>query len=254
MLDGVESMALAALVEQTGRPGFADRMMQALNALCAADMCSGFAIPDGEPEILFAQSTADEMSAFARIATLRYATTYWKRDTATAATLGRAHHSVRTTRRPASVIRDLDYRHECYAEGGVVERISICRSGEVPVIVNAYRSRASDAFAPHEIERLERVSPVIVALVERHRALAGSDGPSPLGDPLALAQRLKRGAPGLSLREAQVLARTLAGDDRNAIARALGITVNSVVTYRRRGYAKFAVRSRGELRARVEAM
>jgi DNA-binding CsgD family transcriptional regulator len=243
------SQILADLVVRLGEPGFADQLMLTLHALCGADMCSGFAIEAGRPRALFAGSIDPRRSAFARIATLRYVQKYWKHDTAAAYTLGRAHRSVKTTRRPSSVIRDIDYRHECYAEGDVVERLSICRSGAVPIVVNAYRDRSGGPFSAAEIDCFEAAAPVLMAAVEKHQQLAGACDGAALVHGVQASRRAAIDDAGLSEREAQVLAAILSGLDQNAIAQAIGVKTSTVVTYRRRGYAKLGVQSRAELRA-----
>lgn len=246
------SQILADLIARLGEPDFADRLMVALNALCGADMCSGFAISAGKARALFAVSIDPRRSAFARIATLRYVQKYWKRDIATAYTLGRAHRSVKTVRRPSSVIRDIDYRHECYAEGEVVERLSICRSGTMPIVVNAYRDRASGPFSPAEIDCFEAAAPILMASLEKHQQLfTAARAVSPNRINAQAKQRAIMDDAGLSQRETQVLAAILSGMDQNAIAQAIGVRASTVVTYRRRGYAKLGVRTRAELRARA---
>lgn len=253
MIYSRHNQILANLVSRIGDATFADQLMSAFHNLCAADMCSGFAILGDTAQALFAVSMDPKRSAFARIATLRYAQKYWKRDTTTSSTLGRAHHSVKTIRRPSSVIRDLDYRHECYSEGEVVERISICKAGAFQIIANVYRQRASGPFLQEQIESLEAASPIVIAAIDKHirlTRLAREAAPPPGLDGVA-AQLHSIAKAGLSLREAQVLAHILAGNDQNAIARAIGLEVSTIVTYRRRGYAKFGVRNRSELRTSV---
>lgn len=253
MADPNHNSALSHLVAGIGDAGFADRLMLAFNALCAADMCSGFAIQGDRPRALFAASMDPKRSAFAHIATLRYVQKYWKRDTTASSTLGRAHRNVQTIRRPSSVIRDLDYRHECYAEGEVVERISICKAGAVQIIANAYRWRNSGPFSQSQIEDLETASPIVVAAIDKHRQLtAASRQTAPLPNPDGIAMRLRGfDKAGLSEREVQVLAHILAGTDQATIARVIGVEASTVVTYRRRGYAKFGVRNKSELRTIV---
>lgn len=240
-----ETAALADLIGAIGSERFDDAVMGAFHALAAADMCSGFALVDGAPRILFAVSLDPDRSAFARIASLRYAETYWRRDTTALSTLGRAHRNVQTIRRPSAVIRDLDYRHECYAEGAVVERISICRTSGVPIIANAYRDRASGPFAQAQIERLEACAPLIAAAIERHLAL-----PAGAADPVAASLAAET---GLSARERQVLTLIAEGAGLEEVSTRLRLAPSSVVTYRRRGYAKLAVRNKAQLRARLRA-
>jgi DNA-binding CsgD family transcriptional regulator len=251
MTDSDQNQILADLVAQVGDAAFAGQVMQTFHGLCAADMCSGFAIFEDTPQALFAGSIDPRRSAFARIATLRYVQKYWKRDTATASILGRAHRSVKTIRRPSNAIRDLDYRHECYAEGEVIERISICKAGAIQIIANAYRARSSGPFSQTQIERFEAASPIVMAAIEKHLRLTRNSRKMALSiDPDGIAKQLYNIEDiGLSLREAQVLAFILSGMDQNSVAREIGVEVSTVVTYRRRGYAKLGARNRTELRA-----
>ena len=192
MNDSGSSRALADLVARIGDAAFADQLMLVLHHLCAADMCSGFVISGGKARAMFAVSIDPKRSAFARIATLRYARKYWKRDTAAAATLGRAHRSAQTTRRPSSVIRDLDYRVECYAEGDVIERISVCKAGDIQIIANAYRQRASGPFSQQHIERFEAASPIVIAAIDKHLRLTRlSRGVAAMPGADAIATRLR---------------------------------------------------------------
>lgn len=253
MDDSGNNRILADLVVRIGDANFADQLMLAMHDLCAADMCSGFVIFGGKARALFAVSRDPKQSAFARIATLRYARKYWKRDTAAASTLGRAHRSAQTIRRPSSVIRDLDYRVECYAGGDVIERISVCKAGDIQIIANAYRQRASGPFSQQQIERFEGASPIIIAAIDKHlrlTLLSPKVAPMPGLDAIA-AQLREIEKTGLSLREAQVLAHIFMGADQNTIAQEIGVEISSVVTYRRRGYAKLGIRNKSELRSRL---
>ncbi len=256
MDDAGYSRALADLVALIGEAKFADQLMLALHHLCAADMCSGFAIFGDTARPLFAVSMDPKRSAFARIATLRYAQKYWKRDTATASTLGRAHRNAQTTRRPSSVIRDLEYRVECYAEGEVIERISVCKAGDIQIIANAYRQRASGPFSQQQIERFEAAAPIVIAAIDKHLRLTRlSRDAAPMPGIDAVVTRLRSiESVGLSLREAQVLAHISMGTDQTTIAQEIGVGVSTVVTYRRRGYAKLGIRKKSEIRSCFTAL
>jgi DNA-binding CsgD family transcriptional regulator len=242
----MEGHPLVAVVAAIGTAGFGRAVMAALAEGAGADMASAFALgPDG-PDVLIAESVRAEASPFARIASLRYAHRHWRRDRETLFNLGRAHRSAVLARRSASAIHDLDYRHECYGAGAVGERLSVCRAGAVPLIVNAYRDAAHGRFPATAAAWIEAQAPLLIVAIERHRAFAArAEGP----DASALARRLARMGDGLSPREAEVLAHTALGAAREATARALGLSVTSVATYRQRGYAKLGIRSRGELQA-----
>lgn len=244
--------ALVATVAAIGTPGFGRPVMAALAAGADADMCSAFALGEDGPEIVLAQSARADRSPFALIASLRYARRHWRRDRETLFNLGRAHRSAVLSRRSAASIRDLDYRRECYAEGAVGERLSVVRAGPLPIILNAYRDAARPRFPAEAADWFEGRAPLLLAAIERHLSLSRPLEAGAL-DPAALARRLGRRAPGLSLREADILARTAMGEPRIVTASALGLSVTSVATYRRRGYAKLAIRSRAELQALIGA-
>lgn len=235
---------LADMVAELGRPGFGTALMRVLGRSLDADMCSAFSV-SGAPRLIVAESRDSAHSAFARIASLRYARRYWNRDTATLANLGRAHRNVLVTRRAGRSIRDLDYRLECYGEGDVAERLSVLSAEPVPLILNAYRLSDRPAFGPDEMTHMSDVAPLLVAALRRHLELQDETAPQGAA---ATAERLRRKAPELSLREAQVLAALAAGAGEAEAAEALGLRETSIATYRKRGYAKLGLANRRGLR------
>lgn len=247
--------ALAHAIDRIGQTDFGPALMECLAAAVSADMCSAFSVTDGNATVLVAESTSSERSAFARIASLRYAQRYWNRDIDTLYNLGRAHRHVLIARRPEKSIRDLEYRLECYGDGAVGERISICRTGRSGLIVNAYRLQESGPFPAAEMDHLEPIAPVLVAAVGRHARMLREAALPRAPDPMVLADRLRlAGDPPLSLREAQVLAALALGWTEAAAAEHLGLGLASVATYRKRGYAKLDLGSRSALRRRAEAL
>jgi len=242
---------LATLVAHIGAEGFSATLMRLFHHHCGADMCSAFVLADGSPGVLLAESHDPSASPFARIASLRYAQRYWKRDTAALSTLGRAHRRVQMLQRTARVIRDLDYQHECYTAGEVTERLSLYRHGKPAIIANAYRLRTSGAFEPAHVEAFAEMATLVHAALEKHARL--TDGPAALAHPDTLARSLE-GAAGLSHREAQVAACTLAGLSQSEISARLGFAKSSVITYRKRAYAKLGVTNRAQMRVRLDLL
>lgn len=240
---------LAPLVTTLGTAGFGAAVMALLHRRCGADLCSVFTLADDRPGILVAESRDPASSAFARVASLRYAQRYWRRDVAALSTLGRAHRTVQILRRPAHGIRDVEYQHECYTEGSVTERLSLYRSGTPSIIANAYRERASGPFRPEQTQAFAELALYLHAALERHAQLLEALPTTP--DPAAVARRLSS-ATQLSPREAQVAALILSGLDQTEIAARLGVQVSSIVTYRSRAYQKLGVNSRAGLRERLD--
>ncbi|MCB1388338.1 MAG: helix-turn-helix transcriptional regulator [Rhodobacteraceae bacterium] len=227
---------LADLITHLGTPGFGPALMRLLHRETGADLCSVFAVDGTIARVLVAESAAPEASAFARIASLRYAQRYWRRDTSAVAALGRAHRAMQVLKRPAQGIRDIDYRHECYTEGAVVERLSLYRAGAPGIIANAYRARGSGPFAPDALRAFAGRAEVLHAALLRHDRLLACPA-----DPLAI----------LSVREAQVARLTARGEDQPRIAAALGVSAETVTTYRKRAYAKLGIVNRHQLRALI---
>lgn len=242
---------LSEVARGIGRPGFGPALMTALDAVLGADMCSAFAVTD-RPDLILAQSRNPAHSAFASIASLRYARRYWNRDTPMLANLGRAHRNVLVTRRAGRSIRDYDYRVECYGEGDVSERLSVLSSGQTPaLILNAYRVGEREGFGAAELDRIEGLAPLLMAMLARHAELTRN---APAQDAGALADRLRCATPELSLREAQVLAAIATGATEEEAAERLGVGVASIATYRKRGYAKAGLSGRRALRDMVAGL
>lgn len=243
---------LASLVAAMGTDQFGAALMNVLRQRAGADMCSAFTVTGSTAAVLVAESADPDASAFARVASLRYAQRYWRRDVAGLSTLGRAHRKVQVLKRPAAGIRDLEYHHECYSEGAVIERLSLFRDGQPAIIASAYRARASGTFAPEQIGAFAEVAPLLQAILLRH-AQKAPEFLQTSGDTTALASALVRRA-GLSAREAAVVGSVLSGRTIAETAAAFNIAESTAVTYRRRAYAKMGVESRAELRRRAKAM
>jgi DNA-binding CsgD family transcriptional regulator len=98
---------------------------------------------------------------------------------------------------------------------------------------------------------MEEVGPILIAALRRHTELVEHRGHiSAARSYRALLKRAREW--GLSAREAQVAAGLATGQRQADIARAASLTLNSVITYRRRAYQKLGVSNRMELRAMCE--
>ncbi len=242
---------IAPLLTALGTAGLGPALMNLLHRHCGADLCSVFTLKEDQPAVLVAESSNPASSAFARVASLRYAQRYWRRDVAALSTLGRAHRTVQILKRPARGIRDVEYQHECYTEGSVTERLSLYRRGVPSIIANAYRERSSGPFHPDHAQAFATLARCLHAALERHAQLL--DAQPPTTDPAALARRLTE-VTTLSNREAQVVALIMAGHDQTEIAARFALQPSSVITYRARAYEKLGVSTRAALRGRLDAL
>lgn len=147
-------------------------------------------------------------------------------------------------------LADSDYRKACYAQAGLIERLTVASSDGGPlVLLNLYRLEASGAFTPEEIAAIEGLSRFLAALALKHVGTLGMllRSRDRADRVAALAARLHALNGRLTMREREVLARVLLGVTSEGIALDLGIGLNTVLTYRKRAYARLEVSSQAEL-------
>mgnify|MGYP001581901176 FL=1 len=142
------------------------------------------------------------------------------------------------------------YRKACYQRAGLIERVTVAApdAGRL-VVLNLYRREPGGTFAQDEIESIERIARFLAALAVQHVGMLGAllrsrdraDRVAALGARLhALDGRLTR-------RELDVLARALIGMTSEGIALDLRVSLNTVLTYRKRAYGRLGVTSQAEL-------
>lgn len=143
------------------------------------------------------------------------------------------------------------YRKLFFDDSGIVDKFATAIWVEgACCYVNFYRIRSQGRFASDEVERLKTIAPAVSATVARHFQEQGT----PDGDPgQALARVLAVSPPfdGLTGRERDVCLRILLGFSSEAISAALGISLHSTLTYRKRAYEKLGICSQNELFAMV---
>lgn len=132
------------------------------------------------------------------------------------------------------------YRCLFFDEVGIVDKVSILnrvRSGTVAYI-NLHRVLPSRPYDAGARARLLEHGPLLAAALGRHLELALDD--RALDARGAAFSRLTE-------REREVCANILAGRTSEATALALGVSVNTVTTLRRRAYARLGISSQNEL-------
>lgn len=235
---------LAGVVATVGSPEFPARFLATLETLCGARLFSAFCFRGADaPRTLFAEGECRGAPDFARTASTAYSRRYWRQDS----DVRRAGAGVRVVRTCAGDIADADYRRTCYENGGIGERLSIQAAGRQPLIANGYRAASDGGFRPGDIARLEDFAPLLMAALSRHVELSASRP----GDetPAAVRQTLLSADAGLSAREAEVAAGFILGRTQGEIGIETGLTLSSVITYRRRAYCKLGVMDKQELLA-----
>jgi DNA-binding CsgD family transcriptional regulator len=149
-----------------------------------------------------------------------------------------------------------EHRARVYEAHGVAERVSIVRqqADDTVFAINFYRHVHQRAFSDGQVAALEALAPALLALTQKHLALAQlpiSGEPAGSGEVQALAQRLKRINGQLTARELDVCARLLQGMTQEGVAADLGLSLPTVRTYRNRAFARLGIHFRNELFALV---
>ncbi len=111
--------------------------------------------------------------------------------------------------------------------------------------VNFYRIAAQGRFGDIERTRLQAIAPAIGASVARHFQHGTPD------QNLAALFATRAPLADLTGREQEVCRRILLGFSSEAISQALGISLHSTLTYRKRAYERLGISSQNELFAIV---
>lgn len=239
--------ALGDLVAAIGGAEFPARFLDVMRVLAGVELCSVFRRDGGEVGLVFAAGDPSRQPDFPLSASRDYARGYWRSD-AQLTRLARARTGAPViVRRHVSEIADPAYRAACYERAGVIERVSILWPGRPGFVANGYRTASAAPFTVQDVERLELHAGLLIAALRQHLRADAATGH--LFNEAGLAERLLALGCGLSAREAEVAAALILGETQERIARARRLSPATIVTYRRRAYAKLGVANRRELAA-----
>lgn len=135
------------------------------------------------------------------------------------------------------------YRKIFFNDSGIVDKCATAIwVDDTCFYVNFYRIAVQGRFSEAQRHRLEAIAPAIAASVARHFQESAKPEQS-------LAALFATRAPLASLtpREQDVCRRILLGFSSEAISQALGISLHSTLTYRKRAYERLGISSQNEL-------
>jgi LuxR family transcriptional regulator, activator of tox operons len=146
------------------------------------------------------------------------------------------------------------YRRDCFDIPQIGDRLTLVFwENQTLLRMSFYRYRQRYSFGPSETERLRNAWRLFQQAAKRHFSLSNNLGVDPsTGRPSLklMSERLLNMSRGLSEREIEVCSRILVGLTAEGISFDLGIGLTSVITYRKRAYAKLGISSHSELFAR----
>ncbi len=248
------------LILFVGTPSFEQVLVEAAFALTGAEHVSAFALRGEQPALVIAATRGAKPNC--RAAAAAYlAHEYWRQDPAliwfsgTSGGRGWSSPSKRTSSLQVAImtadeINDTKYRRVCYGVLGATQNISLFRQFDTyAIVLSFYMNQASSLIGDTALERLATAAFFLTASVAKHQHLSGDKSSKDewRAGHDALAERLTFLGRGLTARELQVCSRILAGLNTEAIGLDLGLQVSSVVTFRRRAYARLGISSHNEL-------
>jgi hypothetical protein len=232
---------LARLISVVATPRFESELFDVAHDAFRCAHVTAFATENGTaPRVVLAANTGSELVA--RSCADKYIAQYWGLDPANRTVpLCQKGESVALRISPELDINDDLYRRDCYTEPQLSERLTLMqRRGDSVYRLNFYVG-PHDRFAQPMIDHLLESGDLLMSLVMKN------DAASEASLPQTFANRLRLIAPNIPQREAEVCTAIMLGMTSEAIALKLGISVNTVLTYRKRAYNRLNISCQNEL-------
>ncbi|MGE4337741.1 MAG: LuxR C-terminal-related transcriptional regulator [Pigmentiphaga sp.] len=251
--DNAVDAALPWLVRAVGSNDFGPALLHFLRQeVCAVDQLVGFTRKAGRRGVsLF--TVGDMPPRLAQSLTQRYLDSYHLMDP-TADELGiLEQEDAWLTRMNREVPASSVYRAFFFTHSRLVDRVAILTRGLDGAVVacHGYRRSPSPEFADADLAALQPWLGTLAALLRQHHALAHwpphHTAPEALTAAPPPSAARQQALARLSAREKAVFQRLLAGLSTDAMALDLGVSVNTVRTFRKKLYRKLEVTSRLEL-------
>jgi DNA-binding CsgD family transcriptional regulator len=232
-----------------GKEIFGTCLIDALSVAIDAEDCAAFQYNRSGVHTLAVGSVRNVKNT--RLAAQRYQNEFWKRDRFLLA------HRVQTQldglaiyNIAAKQIADKQFRRNCYEFQDVTEQTSVqFRLGSDVYALSAFWGARRQRAGVRDFEKLATAASTLMSFVVRHAEItqpSARPAASPLG--LSNAEGLVRQLTvGLTARELEVCARILRGMTMHGIAIDLGLSVHSVVTYKRRAFQRLSIATTVEL-------
>lgn len=243
------ALSFAETIEAIGTPRFKDKLIDALNHLARADYLNVFVYSprEGMSQVSVASLLGD---AAARSLTRAYAEGYYKFDP-------NFKDMAAPKRSRTVIVRKLnldtctsdEYKRKFFGQSGLIDKIAlIWYADHSSYNLNMYRLRGSPLYSKDDLDLVTRYARFIVSIVRQHCQHFNVQKDLRAGRMLSFVQRIANiAAIPLTPRELDVIGRIALGAQAEAIALDLGIGFESVVTHRKRAYAKLGITSQSEL-------
>lgn len=237
---------LCHLIAAIGTPGFERAMLALAKQTIQCAHLTAFSVSKlRPPRVLLAVNDGD--LPIARRLASKYIQDYWSLDPANSVVANEPRTGFGAMiRLQSDEIEDASYRRDCYRSVHLIDRLSIVRShGRDTIRLNFYRDGPRGRFTDGDLDVVADLANLLAQVLEKH-----NDIRPPLSKEDRFEQycnRLGAIAPQLSNREIQICAEIVRGLSSQAIASKLGVSINTVLTHRKRAYARLGISSQNEL-------
>lgn len=236
--------AVSALIHCASAPPSAARLLDAIRALVPVEYLSLVRFARDTPELVEGSSRDTHARDVVAECFAIYRRSYWRSDAVMPLAdrvARRPTHEVAVLHCRADELPVAGWRSDIYERERLTDRFTLLHApapGAVQAI-HLYRDQGQGRFQPDEIQRLLGLAPL---LRQAHQAaLAAAGVAADREAQVAQARRrLGRAMPALSPREAEVVARIACGLSADGIAAELDVAPSTVLTLRKRAYAKLA--------------
>lgn len=233
---------LLPALQALGTPVFAEALLQLLNRSMAVDHCTVIALARDQARLAGYASSTDRNVA--RQLTEDYLGGEYRRDPVVRAARAEQRHGLGSPLVRASDAAHAPtaaYREHFFTRPAIVDKLSlIVPQADGACFLNLYAVQRSGPFAAQDAQRLSALGEALGGLLVAHcRSAGGAVVPG--------------WHAGLSAREREICERLAAGETAKTVARTLGMSPTTVVTYKLRAFEKLGVRTQVELARRVAA-
>lgn len=241
--------ALAELIDATGTAQFGTRLLSHLEVACGADYCAVFRVGTDRPSEIVTGSHDGSSKAQTRVE--RYLKRqYWINDPAMvyAQTQLRGKDPM-LMRVDVTRLKDPVVREEIWP--GICDRVVIAGKSRERTYSMSILREGRGGFSASDMARIGASAELFISLLANHEELTGSlknDFTGVISSLPDIEARIS-GASALTAREAEVCARIVYGLTTTGIALDLGLSNETVKTFRKLAYRRLCIGSEHELMA-----
>lgn len=233
----------AGLIGGLGTDAFPRLLFAFANALTRAHHVTAFVSSRAQPPRVLVAENSGSCPVSSGIAAL-YSTSYWQQDLVNEVTWGCPGRDRWMIHTSASEITQSDYRHACYTAVSLSGRVCVTFGPPDDCLRLNFYSRAGSQFSGEDLGHIAEWSDILMTMLRRHASLLP---PEPKAPAAGYSEALRRLPVALAEREIAVCDGIMRGVGSEGIALELGISINTVRTYRKRAYTRLGITSQNEL-------